>query len=298
MFQLPRFPDSFKAVKPKDVVPDLRASMFSRPLRRSRILREAVVVVAASWVALGCGAPAPANTPFGGQGAIIDPGPRAATVEAPSGSADPCSAPASPSDDARVENFEDADNRLFGGFEREGYWYSATDQTPGSNVFPPEGKFEATKLPPAEATLDNLFAAHFTAEGEKDWGVTWGTTLRHVGAQGKCALNVSRFAGLRFRARGTGTVSVRFGMPETVATEHGGRCAEGCWDMHSFPLHLSSDWQVREIRWDQLQQGGWGKSVRFDPARLLGLEFMASPANLPADVWLDDLEWIRAAPTR
>jgi hypothetical protein len=206
--------------------------------------------------------------------------------------------PAPASEDARVEDFEDGDNRLFGGFEREGYWYTATDKTPGSSVFPPEGKFEASKLPEGEATLDNAWAAHFSADGEKDWGATWGTTLRHVGTRAKCSLNVGNFRGLRFRARGKGTVSLRFGMPETVAAEYGGRCVERCWDLHGVTLHLSEGWQVREVRWEQLQQGGWGKSVRFDPKHLLGAEFMAAPANLPADFWIDDLEWIRADAAR
>jgi hypothetical protein len=160
-------------------------------------------------------------------------------------------------------------------------------------VFPPEGKFEPTKLPASEATLNNLFAAHLTAAGQKDWGVTWGTTLRHVGAEAKCALNAGNFRGLRFRARGKGTVSLRFGVPETISTEYGGRCVEHCWDLHGIAIHLSDDWQAREVHWDQLQQGGWGKSAHFDPQRLLSIELMASPANLPADVWIDDLEWLR-----
>jgi hypothetical protein len=201
-----------------------------------------------------------------------------------------------PSEDARLEDFEDGDSRLFGGFEREGYWYTATDKTPGSKVFPPEGKFQPTKLPEGEATLENQLAAHFTAEGEKDWGVTWGTTLRHVGSDAKCALNAGNFGGLRFRARGKGTVTLRFGQPETVASEYGGRCAERCWDLHGTVLHLSEEWLTREVRWDQLQQGGWGKSVRFDPKRVLGIEFMASPTNMPADFWIDDLAWIPAPP--
>lgn len=262
-----------------------------------RAVSQFISIAAAGAFAGACGAPAQPATPvFGGKGGSIDPGPAAGSVEASAAPADPCAAPSPASEDARVEDFEDGDNRLFGGFEREGYWYSATDHTPDSTVFPPEGTFQASKLPDGEATLDNQLAAHFTAAGEKDWGVTWGTTLRHVGSTGKCALNVGSFRGLRFRTRGTGTVTLRFGMPENVAAEYGGRCVERCWDLHSTTLHLSSDWQTREVHWDQLQQGGWGKPVRFDPKHLLGIEFMASPANLPADFWIDDLEWIPAEP--
>ncbi|HET7538742.1 MAG TPA: carbohydrate binding domain-containing protein [Polyangiaceae bacterium] len=245
--------------------------------------------------ALGCSSAEPHPATFGGQGAAVDPGPAAGKVEATSASADPCATPSPTSQDSRVEDFEDGDNRLFGGFEREGYWYSATDHTPDSRIFPADGAFKASELPAVEATVDNRMAGHFSAQGQKDWGAVWGTTLRHVADSAKCSLNAGHFAGLRFRARGKGSVRVRFGMPETVASEYGGRCSERCWDVHELALHLTEDWQSREVRWDQLQQEGWGKSVHFDPKRLLGIEFAAKPDNLPADFWIDDLVWISEA---
>lgn len=255
-------------------------------LRRARGL---VALVGGALSALGCAPSHPSGPVFGGQGAIVDPGPRAAQVEAraPAGPCDGVPA----STDAHFEDFEDGDNRLFGAFEREGYWYTATDHTPGGTVFPPDGKFETTALPEKEATPDNRVAAHFTAQGYKDWGAVWGVTLRHVGAA-KCPLNAAPFSGLKFRVRGKGEIQVRFGMPETIATEYGGSCTEKCYDMHGTTLHLSDDWQVREVRFDRLQQGGWGKSVRFDPTRLLSLEFRAAPDKMPVEVWLDDFEWI------
>ena len=254
------------------------------------------LVLSALCSVAACGAPAPPSAPtFGGKGAILDPGPAAGAVEAKPSPLDPCASPAPPSEDARLEDFEDGDSRLFGGFEREGYWYSASDHTAGSTIFPAEGKFEPSKLPAQEATPNNAFAGHFTAAGQKDWGVTWGTTLRHVGATAKCALNASKFRGIRFRVRGSGAVSLRFGMPDTVAAEFNGRCVEHCWDVHGVVIRLGDAWQTHEITWDQLQQAGWGKPVRFDPQHLLSLELAASPANLPADFWIDDLEWLAAS---
>ena len=246
-------------------------------------------------LALGCGSTEPRPATFGGQGATVDPGPAAGKVEATAANTDPCTAQSPASQDIRVEDFEDGDNRLFGGFEREGYWYSATDHTPASSIFPPDGTFKTSELPGAEATVENRMAGHFTAEGQKDWGAVWGSTLRHVGDSAKCSLNLGNFRGLRFRARGKGSVRVRFGMPETVASEYGGRCAERCWDVHETTLRLTEGWQTHEVRWDQLQQEGWGKSVQFDSKRLLGIEFAAKPGNLPADFWIDDLVWIPEA---
>ncbi|MFZ5893953.1 MAG: hypothetical protein ACOY0T_23020 [Myxococcota bacterium] len=226
---------------------------------------------------------------------MVDPGPRAAAVEAQPARG-PCDGPAAASEDARLDDFEDGDHRLFGGFEREGWWFTATDHTQGATVFPPDGKFEPVKLG-AEGTPENQYAAHLTANGHTDWGVSWGVTLHHVGAAAKCPLNAGNFAGIRLKARGKGTILLRLGMPETTAAEFGGSCTEKCWDLHTFVLHLSDDWQTREIRWDQLQQGGWGKSVRFDPRRLLSLQFAATPKYLPADVWVDEIEWLKSTPT-
>jgi len=267
-----------------------------RPRIRStpQSLRRVGCVSAAFAFTAACAAQDTGAPVFGGRGALVDPGARAATVEA-APARGPCDAPAPASEDARLDDFEDGDNRLFGGFEREGWWFTATDHTQGGTVFPPDGKFEPVKLG-AEATVDNQFAAHFTGSGYTDWGITWGVTLQHVGASAKCPLNAGNFAGIRLRARGKGSVLLRFGMPETTAAEFGGSCTEKCWDLHSYALRLSEDWQTREIRWDQLQQGGWGKSVRFDPRRLLSLHFAAGPQQLPADVWLDDIEWLRSAP--
>jgi hypothetical protein len=247
----------------------------------------------AAALAGGCAAQDTGAPVFGGQGAVVDPGARAAAVEAQPARG-PCDAPASASEDVRLDDFEDGDNRLFGGFEREGWWFTATDHSQGGTVFPPDGKFEPVKLG-AEGTLDNQFAAHLTGSGYTDWGISWGVTLHHVDAKAKCPLNAGNFAGIRLRARGKGSILMRFGIPETTGAEFGGSCTEKCWDLHTYVLRLSDDWQVREVRWDQLQQGGWGKSARFDPKRLLSLQFAAPPQNQPADVWLDDIEWVRAS---
>ena len=46
------------------------------------------------------------------------------------------------------------------------------------------------------------------AAGQTEWGVVWGSALNWTKNGLKCPLNVSAFAGLRFRAKGPGTVRV------------------------------------------------------------------------------------------
>jgi hypothetical protein len=246
---------------------------------------------ATSALALACSSPQESPTVFGGAGAVVDPGPAAGAVESKPSNG-PCSDPAPASEHPLLEDFEDGDHRLFGAFQREGYWFGSSDDTEGGSMFPPQAQFAPAKLE-SDATPDNRFAAHLAASGYKDWGVSWGVTLHHLSDDAKCPLNLGEFAGLRLRARGKGAVFLRFGMPDTVSSEFGGSCADKCWDMHGYLLRSTEDWQTREVRWEQLQQGGWGAPTRFDPKRVIAFYVAGTPENLPVDVWLDDLEWIR-----
>jgi len=240
----------------------------------------------------GCGSSAESPPVFGGRGATIPEGSVADAPPPAAAAAGPCSEPAPRGETARIDDFEDEDNKIFKAFEREGWWYTATDDTEGGAVLPPSGSFAPVPLPAEEATLHNEYAAHLTASGFEVWGATWGTTLRFTREGIKCAFNGSSFAGIRFRAKGNGTLRVNLGTPETIPVEDGGRCEERCYDTHARLVRIKPDWQVFEVRWGDLQQGGWGTQARFDPARLLNVGFNADKERLPVDVWLDDIEFL------
>jgi hypothetical protein len=229
---------------------------------------------------------------FGGQGAVVSKERPLADDDAPYVSGDPCGRPRPPADAAMLDDFEDGDAKIFKVFQREGWWYAATDGTEGATLRPPSGDFAAERLSASEATKDNLFAAHFVAEGQKDWGATWGTTLRWVDKGVRCPFDASAFGGIKLRVRGRGTVRIGFSMPETIPPEFGGKCKQGCYDSHSKTLFLTDAWTEYSIAWQQLQQGGWGTDVRFDPARLLDLGFKADAKNLPVDFWVDDIGFL------
>jgi hypothetical protein len=230
---------------------------------------------------------------FGGQGAVV-----AAPKEMPLPPAEPTADPAGPcsavaaSDVALLDDFEDGDSKLFKGFQREGWWFVATDNTEGSKVRPPAGKFEPERLPKDKASKDNLFAAHFSAEGQKEWGVVWGTTLRWVKEGVRCPLNASSFGGIRFRAKGPGRITVKFGTPATTPAEGDGACKQKCYDFHAKLVILSDRWDAYEVHFDRVQQGGWGTDARFDSSRLMSLNFAAGPKDLPVDFWVDDIEFL------
>lgn len=255
----------------------------------------------AACINSGPNAPSSAPPPiFGGQGALaaqvampqetplmVDSG----VGPAPAG---PCAAPSKPTDVALLDDFEDGDGHLFKAFERDGWWFAAGDPTEGAKVYPPADHFQPDRLPAAESSKDNLFAAHFKAEGQKDWGATWGVALLWESKGIRCPLNATGFAGIRFRARGPGTVRVAFAMPETQPTDQGGSCTTGCYDYHGKFVYLSDRWTDYVVRWDALEQGGWGAQARFDPARLLRLTFSVKSKNVPIDFWVDDIAFVDA----
>ncbi len=228
---------------------------------------------------------------FGGEGASFETKQTPLTEapeEQPSG---PCAKPAPASETVLIEDFEDTNNQLFKAFEREGWWYVAVDETQGT-VFPEVGDFKATALPAEEATMENRFALHGKADGFRDWGVVWGTTTRWVNAGVKCPFNGSNFEGMTFRAKGKGALHLKIGNPKTVPSEYEGSCKEKCWDSHGYRFPLSEDWQQIVVRWDRVQQGGWGAQAEFDPERLLSFNFSVDGKELPIEFWLDDLMFL------
>jgi hypothetical protein len=231
---------------------------------------------------------------FGGQGAVVGtpkeiPLPPGAPAKVAGG---PCSEKSPQSDTALVDDFEDGDHAAFKGFQREGWWFSAGDATEGAKIFPEPGAFHPERLPIAEATRDNLFAAHLKADGQKDWGTVWGVTLRWENKGIRCPLNVAGFAGVRFRAKGPGTVRLSFGIPETEPADAGGTCTSGCYDVHGKVYFLSDRWEDYLVRWDRLEQQGWGTQARFDPGRVVSLQLSVKPRDLPADFWIDDIAFV------
>jgi hypothetical protein len=253
-------------------------------------------VVCASALALGCAKPAEQKPLlFGGQGArIASPDEKPLPAADSARDAGPCGRESPASDTALLDDFEDGDGKIFKGFEREGYWFTTSDKTEGA-LAKPIGNFAAELLPPKESTPENRYAAHLSASGQKDWGVLWGTTLAWVRKGIRCPVNLSSFAGLRFRAKGPGTIRVALSVPEVQAKEYGGLCLERCYDAHGRVFTLSDRWETYTLRWDRMEQEGWGAEARFTPSRLVSFMFKVAVKNLPIDFWVDDIELVKDA---
>lgn len=262
----------------------------------SSILLSSLLVVLCSACAVK--EPSHETAVFGGQGALVKelplPSSSAAGPAASLPATGPCGAGVTPSDVAVLDDFEDGDGKPFKGYQREAFWYTSTDHSAGSTLAP-EGNFMPARLPARESSKDNLFAAHVTAAGQTEWGALFATTLHWLNEGVRCPLNVSLFQGVKFRAKGPGSVAFRMDVPGTMPPEYGGECSKSCYDAPSKVITLSDHWDEYKVTWDQLQQGGWGTEVRFDPARVLGLGFTINLRALPADFWVDDLALIPKA---
>lgn len=230
---------------------------------------------------------------FGGEGATVGPDSTPLTAESDEPEiTGPCATPPPPGEGLLLDDFEDGDHKVFKDFHREGWWYTATDGSEGETVSPPPSGFVPSALPAEEASPENEMAAHLTAQGMKDWGVSWGTTLSFVKDGLRCPFNASAFDGISFRAKGPGTIVLRVNTPRTIPPELGGVCKERCWDTHAKLFRIKEGWNEYSVRWEQLQQGGWGTEARFDKARIQSINFTADPKILPVDLWIDDLRFL------
>lgn len=262
-----------------------------------RLSQSSWLVALAAVSSVACAAPQKGPELFGGQGAKVGstdekPLPEGAGDPAALG---PCGKASPPSDASLIDDFEDGDGHVFKAFERDGFWFGASDKTEGSSQSP-SGTFMAEKLPDAEASKDNRYAAHLVASGQKDWGVVWGTALNWTHQGLKCPLNANAFAGIRFRAKGPGRIRVTVAVPEVTPKDGGGTCKDRCYDAHAKYFDLGPGWDNYEARWEKLQQGGWGTEARFTPERIVNLGFNVDVKSLPIDFWVDDVELIPKTP--
>lgn len=179
-----------------------------------------------------------------------------------------------------IDDLDDGDATLPSRDGRSGWWYTANDGT--SEHFPP-----GLWRPSDDDAYSGDYAAHFSGSGFLGWGATVGFTLNE-----ECPYDASAYAGITFRARGQGTIRVRFTTVATVPVVLvPGDCVEDCWDDFASEIRLGDAWSEYEITWDDLAQAGWGKPAEFDPAELLAIVWQGG-AMSTFDIWLDDIAFV------
>lgn len=190
-------------------------------------------------------------------------------------------------EDAMLADFEQDSIFLRPVPQRHGVWYMANDGSPDGKQVPES--FAAER----GGYAGSNYAAHYRVEGFSDWGAVVGFQLRYVPEEGiKCPFNAEAFDGLSFMARGSGRIRVNLAVPETVPSDQEGRCQRGCWDSHGSFVFLSDEWKLHRLPWSSFAQQGWGSAARLNVKELLGVNFSVLRGDQPADVWLDDVQFM------
>jgi len=188
---------------------------------------------------------------------------------------------------ALLDDFEDHDSVATMEFARDAFWFTVHDETPGSIV--PEGAV----VPEAGGPRGSAYAGHVVASGYSSWGANVALAMSHYSNGVRCPFNASAFKGIRFQARGKGVVRVQVPIPETVDKEFGGSCdpdkAMVCYDQHGVDITLTEQWQSYELSWSDFSQFGWGTPAVLAPESIQGLQWVFIPANLPVDLWWDNV---------
>jgi hypothetical protein len=125
-------------------------------------------------------------------------------------------------------------------------------------------------------------------------GFAWWGAGVHVGVnstqQENCPYDASRYGGISFYAKGTGTVTVSVATSPTVPLNAGGTCTVSCFDYYAVYIDLTDSWVPYEIPWEELAQDGWGTPVDFSPAEVMYFEFEFGE-NVDFDLYVDDLSF-------
>lgn len=262
-----------------------------------------VAVPMATGLAQGCGGggdqpttPAPGGGIFGGSGGVTQVLPATPSASAApglgggggggGGNANGCQN-TPPGMLALIDDFDDGDSVAAFEPEREAYWFTINDGSAGT--IEPTAEFL-----PVPNGYRGTRSAHVTASDYSVWGAALMANISHK-TELRCPYDASGFRGLRFVARGQGRVRVVVQMPGVISTEYGGTCnaqaGQVCYDTHGLFVELGAEYQTFELPWSRFLQRGFGLQVPFDPKTVSALQFVMESADLPVDLWVDQVEF-------
>jgi hypothetical protein len=127
---------------------------------------------------------------------------------------------------------------------------------------------------PKDPTV-GLFVANTYGKGFSSWGAGMGFVVNDG-----CPYDASVHSGLHFYARaeyGVSAIYVLLPTAATTPTSSHGVCQQvstsSCYDDYQVSIPIGPDWSEQYVPYRSLKQQGWGTSVMFDPATLVGVNF-------------------------
>ena len=188
-----------------------------------------------------------------------------------------------------IDNMEDGDNAIGLAPPFAGYWYVYNDGTSTSQMPPKDvgganpfyGKAPGSAMSPK-------FAACTSGSGFTQWGAGIGFNLMDIAGKA-CPIDASGVTGLKFQAKGTGSVRLQVSSAPTATPMNGGTCAAatGC-DYHANETLMlnASTWTEVTVPFAMLEPG----VTAFDARTMLAIQFQAYGSPVPAfDFCIDDL---------
>jgi hypothetical protein len=183
-----------------------------------------------------------------------------------------------------LDDFEDGNARLLVAEDRGGTW--GVQGAPSARVTPRPGTL-AFPVPIPKGRGTSRYGLHLSGERMTQGSVGLSVNL----APGRC-YDASAYAGVEFYARGTGRIYFGITQIDVMERRWGGLCTKDCYDAHRKPVDLGPEFSLFRVRWEELEQVGYGAPVRFDPARIFHVDFGVEPADTPFDFWIDDVRFI------
>lgn len=166
--------------------------------------------------------------------------------------------------------------------DARGTWYISSD---AATTRTPNGDFTKNAGIEGPGVKSSQYALHGSLEvpANAEWGGVAQLTF-------DSPISATQWEGVKFFAKGSGTVTVKLVSANTVPTDQGGTCTTGCDDSHGSRLSLSADWTEVKVYFDQVRQVGFGTEVAFDAGALLGVGIQAQDPG-SYDFWIDDLQF-------
>lgn len=235
-------------------------------LRAFMAARAAAPLSATLWL-VACGSTksdpeAPAPSP------ILPP-----TCQAAGGTAEPL----------LVDDFEDGDLLLDARADLHGTWYVNNDGT-GQQAPTPGAEEDGLLVVAPGSPQSPAFALHTSGAAFEQWGAFAGARLNASRSQ-PCNYDLSQYDGLRFYAKGEGSVRVNIGTVATTPIVDGGSCAGSMCSDYGIRISLTRDWSEVDARFDALTQPSWATPADFNPALGLRLSFWSESEDF--DFWID-----------
>jgi hypothetical protein len=192
-----------------------------------------------------------------------------------------------------IDDMEDGDSAILEQRGRRGYWFTTTDETPGSYINPStQNAFYMTDL--TRPGSSSRKGAYVQGGGFLGWGAAAGFDFAYYGRVE--AYDVSGATGLRFWARADTPVSVNVQFPNIDSHPAGDRCVDSgnppeqaCFSHWGKRVEFTSEWREVEVAWSELALPPGGRQVpSFDAENVYSVLFAVGTMT-QFGIWIDDV---------